>query len=156
MRSYPIDSPEAAVRIVAMTLMADGGPSGPEYKVLQRHDAASQLGVSAQNLHQVLQHFCEDLLVGSQYCWNGAHMPDEQTMASMLAEIRDPALRRTVLELCAAVVQADGRIDDGESSVLAAAASQWQLSQTPLQTQAACERAFAGRTSAAAPIHAGH
>lgn len=132
MRSYPIDSPEAAARIVALTLMADSGPGESEYEVLRTRDAAGQLGLSTHSLYAVLRHFCEDLLMGSPCSWSHACRPNEQTMAAMLDEIRDPALRQRLLALCIEVVEADGRIEQGESSVLAATAAQWQLAKLPM------------------------
>ena len=45
----------------------------------------------------------------------------------MLADIDDVALQRLVLRLCTAVVNADGKIDDGESIVVLAAIDHWGL-----------------------------
>jgi hypothetical protein len=127
MRSYPIDSPEAAARIVAMTLMADSGPGKPEFEVLREHDAAGQLGLPPDRLYAVLREFCEDLLVGSEHSWSHACQLDERAMLSMLSEVQDQHLREKLLKLCIAVAEADGCIEHGESSLLAAAAAQWQL-----------------------------
>lgn len=127
MRSYPVDSPEAAARIVAMTLMADGGPGKAELDVLREHDAAGQLGLAPQRLHAVLREFCEDLLAASEHSWSHACRLDAPAIASMLTEVRDQRLREKLLELCIAVAEADGCIQDGESSVLVAAARQWSI-----------------------------
>jgi hypothetical protein len=56
MRSYPIDSPEAAVRILAMTLVADSGPGSAEFNVLKPHDAAG-MGLTSHRLHTALREF---------------------------------------------------------------------------------------------------
>lgn len=127
MRSYPVDSPEAAARIVAMTLMADSGPGQAEFEVLRRHDAAGQLGLPPQRLYAALRQFCEDLLAGSEHSWSHACRLDEASMAAILDEVQDRQLREKLLALCIAVVEADGRIEDGESSVLSAAVEQWGL-----------------------------
>ena len=45
----------------------------------------------------------------------------------MLAAIDEVALQRLVLRLCTAVVNADGKVDDGESIVVLAAIDHWGL-----------------------------
>jgi len=51
MRNYPIDSPEAAARSVAMTLMADSGPGKPEFDVLRERGSAGQLSAKPSAPH---------------------------------------------------------------------------------------------------------
>ncbi|MCW5658138.1 MAG: TerB family tellurite resistance protein [Burkholderiaceae bacterium] len=130
MRSYPVDGPEAAARIVAMTLMADGGPGKAELDLLCEHDAAGQLGLAPQRLHAALRQFCEDLLAASEHSWSHACRLDPSAMASMLMEVRDQRLREKLLQLCVAVAEADGCIQDGEASVLAAAARHWRIADS--------------------------
>jgi hypothetical protein len=127
MRSYPVDSPEAAARIVALTLMADGAPGKAELDLLREHDAAGQLGLAPHRLHAALREFCEDLLAASEHSWSHACRLDPSAIASMLTEVRDQRLREKLLELCVALAEADGCIQDGEASVLAAAARQWRI-----------------------------
>ncbi len=130
MRSYSTDSPEAAGRILAMMLMADSGPGKAEFDLLKQHDAAGQLGLQPERLHAVLREFCDDLLAGSDYSWAHACRVDERSVASMLAEVQDRHLRERLLKLCIAVAEADGRIEDGESSLLTAAVEQWGLQRS--------------------------
>ena len=62
MRTYPTDSPQAAARIVALTLVADGHVCKTEFDVLERVGAYGQLGLDHDEMQAVLQGFCEDLL----------------------------------------------------------------------------------------------
>lgn len=52
---------------------------------------------------------------------------DDSALASLMAEISDPALQRTVLRLSLAAARADGHPADGETVVVEAARRHWQL-----------------------------
>ena len=127
MRTYPTDSPHAAARIVALTLVADGHVSKTELDVLDRVGAYRQLGLDRQAMHSVLQGFCEDLLQARHPHWADACHIDPRTLSQLMAEIESPALRVTVLRLCVAVVEADDQVTDAESIVLVNAVEQWGL-----------------------------
>lgn len=128
MRPYPTNSPQAAGRIVAIALLADGHLSRSELDVLDRLDVHRQLGLARSELHTIVHGFCEDLLSTAQGGWADACRVDTATLYGLLAEIDDPALRRKVLELCVAIVDGDGHLADGESTLLSAAMSHWGLS----------------------------
>ncbi|HSG23716.1 MAG TPA: hypothetical protein VLA64_12250 [Azonexus sp.] len=49
MRNYPIDSPEAAARMVAIALMADGTIDLSERSLLERQQIVSRLGLKTSN-----------------------------------------------------------------------------------------------------------
>jgi cytosine/adenosine deaminase-related metal-dependent hydrolase len=127
MRTYPRNSPQAAARIVALTVLADGDVGVEEIDLLDRLGAHSQLGLSRHELHQVMDHFCEDLLSGGHLTWADACPVDERTLAALMADIGDPALRRTLLRLCVDLAEIDARVDEGESVVLGAAVEHWGL-----------------------------
>jgi hypothetical protein len=127
MRSYPRNSPQAAARIVALSLLADGNLCRAELEALQHHDAHAQLGLSPAEMHTVVHDLCQDLLAASDMSWGGSSQVDAGTLAGLMAEVQDPQLQRTVLKLCIAVVQTDDHVAEGESAVLAAALAQWGL-----------------------------
>ena len=127
MRTYPTDSPQAAARIVALTLVADGHVSKAELDVLDRVGAYAQLGLDRPAMHGVLQGFCEDLLQASHPQWADACQVDPRTLSQLMAEIESPTLRVTVLRLCVAVAEVDDHVADGESIVLVSAVEQWGL-----------------------------
>lgn len=137
MRSYPSDSPQAAARIVALALLADGHLCKAEVDVLDRLRAHEQLGLGRDELHGVVHGFCEDLLTAAHLSWSGACSIDPRTLAALFAEIEDPALRCRVLRLCIDVVEADAQIGDGESLVLATAVEQWGPHRHMLEAPAA-------------------
>lgn len=127
MRSYPHNSPHAAARIIALTVVADGDIGDAELRCLDRLAVHDQLGLKWQELHSVLDTFCEDLLSSGQLTWADACPVDERTLAALMAEIDDPALRQNVLRLCIEIASADESIAEGESIVLGAAVEHWGL-----------------------------
>ena len=127
MRSYPVNSPQAAARIVALTLVADGDIGDAEILWLDRLAVYEQLSLPRQELHALLDSFCEDLLSSGQLRWADACPIDERTLAQLMGEIQDPALRRKLLRLCVELAEVDAQVDEGESIVLVAAVEHWGL-----------------------------
>ena len=127
MRSYSANSPQAAARIVALTVVADGDIGDAEIEWLDRLAVHEQLGLARHELHALLDSFCEDLLSSDQLNWADACPVDERTLAELMGEIQDPALRRKLLRLCVELAEVDARVDEGESIVLVAAGEHWGL-----------------------------
>ena len=127
MRSYPVNSPQAAARIVALTVVADGDIGDAEIEWLDRLAVHEQLGLARHELHALLDTFCEDLLSSDQLKWADACPVDERTLANLMGEVQDPALRLKLLRLCVELAEVDAQVDDGESSVLIAAVAHWGL-----------------------------
>lgn len=127
MRTYPFNSPNAAARIIALTLIADRDLSPQEFESLECLAVHRQLGLSKQALHEVLDSLCVDLQASRQMHWEQDCPVDECTLQTLMVELTDPDLRRRVLDLCIQLAEADRRVVRGESLVLAAAAKQWGL-----------------------------
>ena len=127
MRTYPCNSAQAAARIVALTVLADGDIGNAEIELMRRLDVPKQLGLSQSDFDAVVDTFCEDLLSSKQLIWADACPVDERTLAQLMGEIDDPALRRQVLRLCVEIAEVDSRVTDGESIVLVAAVEHWGL-----------------------------
>lgn len=127
MRCYPIDSPQAAARIVALAAMADGHLDRRELDLLERIGVHDRLGLTRADWHDVLHALCEDLLACTRLTWGDACTVDPLTLQHLLAEVHDPALRERVLALSLAAAEADAQVTDGEALVLAAAVERWGL-----------------------------
>jgi hypothetical protein len=125
LRSYPHNSAEAAARIVALALIANGRIKAVETAALDALQAPERLGLTRAQWHGVIHDLCADLL-GPARCGDEGCIPSE-LLDRMLDEVDDDALRRLVLRLCSAVVHADRQIDDGESFVLLGAIERWGL-----------------------------
>ncbi len=136
MRKYPQNSPQAAARIVALTLIADGDIGQEELALLERLAVHQQLGLTRDALHAVIDTFCEDLLSSKQLNWSDACPVDEYTMAELMGEVDDPLLRRTVLSICVKLAEVDDHVAEGESVVLIAAVAHWNQHHQMLHTRA--------------------
>jgi uncharacterized tellurite resistance protein B-like protein len=122
MRSYPLNSPQAAARIVALALISDGHVDKRELNALDRIAAHEQLGMARDEMHAVVQTLCEDLMLAAQLCWDSAWRLDAAAMAELMAEVDDPVLWRKLMQVCESVIDADGHVSDGELTVIRAAA----------------------------------
>jgi len=137
MRPYPTDSPEAAARLLALALIADGRLQPAETRLLERSRAHERLGLSEAGLHEVLRHLCTDLIAEARARELGddgddsddgeACLIEPETLARLFAEVRDPALRRTVLRLAMQAIRADRHLHEGEMRILLAAIDFWEL-----------------------------
>ena len=126
MRAYPIDSPQAATRLLAMVLLADGHCAPVELKALDRLGASRRLGLAPEAMKSVIDLFCQELLVSQHGNWCGsARMPPE-VRHRLLDEVRNPLLRQKVRQLCEAIASADGCLAEGEAEVLEALDHAWR------------------------------
>lgn len=136
MRSYPCNSPQAAARIVALAMLADGHGCRDELATLERLGADRQLGLRPGEFDAVVHALCDDMLSSRQLTWADACRIDPRMFAALLDEVDDPALRARVLRLCVAVVEADGHVSEAASIALNAAVEQWCLQREMLRAPA--------------------
>ncbi|QCB47474.1 TerB family tellurite resistance protein [Hydrogenophaga sp. PAMC20947] len=130
MRAYPIDSPQAATRLLAMALVADGHYAPSELKALDRLGASERLGLSPLGMKSVIDTYCQELMQIQHGDGQGlASMPAE-LRNRLLGEVRNPRLRDEVRQLCEAIVLADGHLADSEVAVLDAMADAWRHQPT--------------------------
>lgn len=127
MRPYPRNSPQAAARILALTVMADRDLGLAERALLDTLAVHRQLGLPREALHAVFDDFCEDLLASKQLAWSDDCPVDEYTLAELMADIDDPAIRQQLWDWCVRLAEADDRVAEGESVVLQAAMAHWGL-----------------------------
>ena len=127
MRSYPHNSPEAAARIVALVLISDGHVCSSEFDILKQLGAEQALGLEPQLLPHIVHTLCEELLASGYESGSLMSNVDDNALASLMAEVSDPALQRTVLRLSLAAARADGHLADGETLVVEAARHHWKL-----------------------------
>ncbi len=127
MRSYPHNSPEAAARIVALVLISDGHVCSSEFDILKQLGAEREIGLEPQFLPHIVHTLCEELLAGGYETGSLMGNVDDRALASLMAEISDPALQKKVLRLSLAAARADGHLADGETLVVEAVRHHWKL-----------------------------
>ena len=133
MRAYPQNSPQAAARTVALTMLCDGHLSKAEIDAVHAQGIEHRLGLGPGQWQAVMRELCEDLLTATDMSWHANCGVDAHMLAGLLAEVSDPALRLEVLRLCLAVVDADAHLADGEELVMNAAVEQWGLQHEMLR-----------------------
>jgi hypothetical protein len=126
MRSYPRNSPEAAARVVALVLISDGHVCSSEIEALQQLQVEQELGLAPGAFARVVHTLCEDLLMGAYGSGSMMCSVDDATLASILAEVDEPALQAKALRLAGAAAEADKHLDDAEALVVAAARHHWR------------------------------
>ncbi len=140
MRSYPLNSPEAAARIVALVLISDGHVCSSEFDVLKQLGAERELGLEPHLLPHIVHTLCEELMMGGYESGSLLAKLDDTSLAALMAEVSDSTLQRTVLRLALAAARADGHLADGEAVVLAAARHHWRLTDGEELSTAAAVR----------------
>ena len=125
MRPLPPDSPEAMARIVALFVVSDARVDAEEIDTLQQIGAFERLGITRERFLAVAGQFSLDL--GGPYGW--MRLADLQMVDRLLAEVCDPAMRLRVARLAAAVITANGRIDESERVVFDHMLYRWGLTR---------------------------
>ena len=124
MKSYAVNSPEAAARVLAMAMLADGQYSMTEIRALDRQQVPTRLGLSPEAFKTVVDSFCEDLLVSNSEQWTGE--VDPATRQQLMDEITDRGLQDLILQQCEGLMLSDGHLADGEVALLDALGTAWR------------------------------
>lgn len=133
MRSYPRNSPQAAARIVALMLIADGHVSRSEMDALYGRDIEHELGLPPSAFGKVLHTLCEDLLMGMRDRRLLTGHIDDATLAALLDEVTDAVLRQKVLYFADAAATADQHVASAEAWVMEAALKRWHMEEAAAQ-----------------------
>jgi hypothetical protein len=126
MRTYTSNSPQAAGRIVAIALLADGHLGSEELAAVHRARIAERLGLLPGEFGAIMQGLCEDLLTSAHLNWSDACKLDSDVMQHVMCELEDPALRAEVLSLCLVAVHADRHLAESEAALLVALSNAWR------------------------------
>ena len=114
MRNPACNSPEAAARVLALSLLADGQVSPSELNRLRQLDVDGRLGLPPGGFEEVLRQVSQ-------------RQDAQQALLASMADVTDPGLRLIVLQLCGAAIDADAHVADEERRVLQQLADHWQL-----------------------------
>lgn len=124
MHAYPTNSPEAAARVLAMAMLADGQYSMAEIRALDRQQAPARLGLTPEAFKAVVDRFCQDLLLANEGRWTGTI--SLVTRQQLMDEITDRGLQDLILQQCEGLMLADGHLADGEVALLDALGATWR------------------------------
>lgn len=135
MRSYPIDSPQAKARIIALALLADGGLDKSEIEYLDRRDIVDTLGIAAETFDTVLHQFCEDVDQYGLLLPNGQLEFGSTAIKEILDEVRQPRLQHALLQAIFDIVLADSNLSLGEAQLTTLAMEHWGIQRHEIVPQ---------------------
>lgn len=124
MQAYSVNSPEAAARVLAMAMLADGQYSMTEIRSLDRQNAPARLGLTPEAFKAVVDGFCQDLLVAGGGQWTGT--VDTAVRDQLMSEVTDRELQDLILLQCETLMLSDGHLADGEVELLDALSAAWR------------------------------
>ena len=122
MRSYTPNSPHAAGRILALTMVSDGNLAQSEIAAMVRSRILQHVDLDEHLFQQLLQDLCDDLLISAT---RGVVQLDTGVIDHLLLEIEQPDLRRRLLQAMWTIADADGWLADGEAVLLNRASVVW-------------------------------
>lgn len=126
LRDYPLGSPRAKARLVALALLADGRLEDGEIETLDRSGALVRLGISRSDLFEVMADFCADLLRLPAGKGNALLTP--AMLAGLFAEVENGEDRTMLLQLIFELAHSDGIITGNEENLLRHAIENWVAS----------------------------
>ena len=127
MRHYPIDSPQAKARIIALALLADGGLGKSEIECLDSRDIVGRLGIPAGTFDTVMHQFCQDVEQYGLLLPNGQLELGSPAVREILDEVRQRSVRQALLRTIFDIVLADRNLSMGEAQLTALAMSHWGI-----------------------------
>ena len=123
------DSPQAMARLIALLIVADTRLDPRELAMLDELDAFGRLGIERAEFMRVASELCEELGERLQHRpW--LTLSERALIEAELQAVRDPARQRLVARLGAAVITADGRVQDSERVLFDHLLLRWGLART--------------------------
>jgi len=129
MRNYPIDSPQAKARIIALALLADGCLDKSEIECLERRDIVNRIGITNHAFDMVMHEFCQDIDHSGLCGRNGQLNLEHPAIKAILDEIRQRNVRQDLLRAIFDIVHADRNVSVGEAQLTSLAMSHWGISR---------------------------
>lgn len=123
MRSYPSDSPQAVSRLLALTVISDGGGSPSEIAATYRLSILDYAGIEESVFDEVLRELTADLPTTS----DGLVMVETSMIDQCLAEIVRPDLRLHVWKAMWEMAYADDQFAHAEVALLHRATQAWGI-----------------------------
>jgi uncharacterized tellurite resistance protein B-like protein len=126
MKSYPLNSPQAMSRVVAMMMVTDGELHQAEAEFLERHHAFEALGISSAEFHEVARQYCADLIAASVDV-DSIRLIDPERIDRVIACVTDPKKRKAVCQQVLGLIAADGDVDGQETAVFRYVLTMWDF-----------------------------
>ncbi|MBX3608210.1 MAG: TerB family tellurite resistance protein [Piscinibacter sp.] len=120
---------EAAARVLAVMVAANGHIDPRELQVLDDLEAYARLGVGRERFAVLVRECLDEVGIGLAECsWLRAG--DQAYVDALLEAVPDPRQRLLLCRLAAAVVTADGHVSSDERLVYDHALAYWHISRS--------------------------
>lgn len=150
-RNYPTDSPQAAARMVALALMADGNVDRRELLLLERQQVLNRLGLDHEQFDAIYYDYCTDMLGSARRHDSGGLELDAGNIRKILGEIQDPRLQKKLLRVMLDIVNADHRLTASEAALISQALRHWEIDLHAFSESSAPRHRSASGAQAGAP-----
>ncbi len=125
LRAYPVDSPRAKARLIALALFADGRVDAAELESLTRHDVFADIGITREDFFEVLYDFCADAIGLPE--GRGNYLMSPALLDTLFAEVGSAGERQKLVRLIFDVIRSDGHLAAGEARLFWKALDSWRL-----------------------------
>ncbi len=115
-----------AVRLIVLTLVADGELANREIEAIDRHHIAELLGVERDALVQAVIDHCRGLLDRAS-SGEDLRLIDLERTEAMLDSITEPRLQKLTCRAMLVLAKSDGSISLSEQTLLRHALTRWGL-----------------------------
>jgi uncharacterized tellurite resistance protein B-like protein len=125
LRAYPVNSPRAKARLVALAMLADGRLDDAELESLVQNATFSELGIAREDFFEVFYDFCAD--VESLPRGSGDYLLSPAVLDQLFGEINQSPERQTLLRQIFDMIRSDGHLADSEADLFWHAVDTWKF-----------------------------
>ena len=134
MKNYPMNSPEAIARILAMFMITDGEMATREIESMESLNVYEIIGLSRKRFIEVLAKYCDDISDDAEN--DGTiHLLSTQRVNEVLDVVTDRSKRLLCCAIALDICKADSAISDPEMLLLRHMMQHWQLSLEDLENE---------------------
>ncbi len=128
MRHYPVNSPHASARLVALAAAAqEGRLSRAQLDAVRDLRLIDQLDLDPKVWHEVLTCLVMDLLPLPHASWSAALREDDAMLEQVLGEVDDSLLQRKIFRLSALLAEVEDGFAKDHNPVRLAAEQRWGI-----------------------------
>lgn len=134
MRDYPVNSPEAMARILAMFIISDGVMDERELDTIEELSLFELIGIERKRFLEVLMRYCDD--ISAEADDNGLiHLIDPERVDYLFDQITDYQKRVLICALALDLCKADDTISQPEMALLRHMMKRWHLTLEILERE---------------------
>lgn len=132
MKTYPVDSPEAMARVLAMVMLADARLDDRELEALERLDLLRLIGLGREHFSQVVKEYCDELIAAGA-ADGKVNLMDRARIDSIVDAVQDTRKRTDAASMALILMKADQQFHDAELALLRYTLGRWGLSLDELK-----------------------